>query len=63
MLYFQDAWRTINLKSQSDTSDLLDSLCRQLGFTGAVPNTGTSQHTSPYSFDYCYDPGRTKPYA
>ena len=63
VLYFPDSWRTINLKTQSDTSDLLDSLCRQLGFTRAVTNSGVARRASPYSFDYCYDVDRTMPYA
>lgn len=63
MLYLHDSWRTINLKTQSDTSDLIDSLCRQLGFTGAVANSGIARRASPYSFDYCYQVEKTKPYA
>ena len=63
MLYFQDAWRTINLKKQSDTSDLLNSLCQQLGFTGAIPNSGIARSASPYSFDYCYEEAETMAYA
>ena len=62
LLYLHDSWRTINLKSQTDTSDLLDSLCQQLGFSGVVTNSGTSRRASQYSFDYCYNSAATSPH-
>ena len=60
MLYLHDAWRTINLKPQGHISDLMDSLCRQLGFSRAVTNSGTARSGSRYSFEYCY---HARPYA
>ena len=62
LVYLHDSWRTINLKARTDSSDLQSSICRQLGFTGAVPNSGTSKRASQYSLDYCYNSSSTSPY-
>ena len=56
-LYFADygVWRGI-LQAQSNAflgNTEANAICRQMGFTGAIPGSATARNASNYTFDQC----------
>ena len=54
-LYKQGTWRGLdqNVSQAFLGSDEADTICRQIGYTGAVPGSAVAKNTSQYHFDQC----------
>ena len=54
-LYKQGTWRGIDQNTSGAFlgSDEAVTLCRQLGYTGAVSGSAVAKSTSQYTFDKC----------
>ena len=54
-LYKQGTWRGLdqNISNAFLGSDEADTICRQIGYTGAVTGSAVAKSTSQYTFDEC----------